>query len=368
MNMERMQNIFMQLLNVKSPYFFERLSADVIVQFLDEHGIGWQEDDSARVTGCNAGNVIVAGVEDARISFCAHMDTICIRKEADIVMVDGSVYARGGGVIGADDKSGVAVLLEAAARMHERGGISQDCHFLFTTAEEEGFLGAKHIEERHFLNAYTFVVDSGGTPGGYTVTRGVGQYAFSIAVRGEMSHAGSGKRTNAVIAAAELIDALPKEMVCEGVYVNIARMAGEGNPNTIPDEAILSGQILFAERAVAERVIEEMKQVAQSVLLRRGALHTFSTELQCEPFCVPDDAAIIAYARMAAQKAGLAFSTGQTRAGSDAQIFAKRGGKTVKISTGMQHVHSHRECVRLTDMDDCVRYVCALAGRYDCLD
>ena len=120
-------------------------------------------------------------------------------------------------------------------------------------------------------------------------------------------------------------------------------------------------------RQFVEETLEAMKQSVHRVMEQHGMEYSFLTDLQCEPFSVADSADIVMHAENAARKAGLSFSTGRTGAGSDAQVFAARGAKVVKIATGMQFVHSCRERVRLTDMEDCVRYVCALAGRYDCL-
>lgn len=70
--------------------------------------------------------------------------------------------------------------------MHENSGIPNGVHFIFTTCEEDGFLGVRYVDKRYFSEAYTFVADSGGLPIGYTVIKGVSQYDFWVSVFGIM--------------------------------------------------------------------------------------------------------------------------------------------------------------------------------------
>ncbi len=361
MSIERMYRVFEDLLNAHSPSFNEKPAADIIKSFLSGLDIECCEDASASVTGCDCGNLITAAQGRARICFCAHMDSVYIYERKNVLRENGRVSAKGGGVLGIDDKSGVAVLLEAMARMRDTGGIPEDVHFVFTTCEEDGFLGAKHLDERHFLGAYTFVVDSGGVPVGYTVNRGASQDSFGIKVYGKMSHASGNNGVNAVVAAGELLAALPKGRVSDGCFVNVQSIYAPQNPNTVPDLTIIKGGVL-AQDGQAGPVLNEMVKTCEGFSARTGIKCEIDVKNDCDGFYTKEDAAIVSYARSAAQKAGLEFSLGKTGAGSDAQIFAQRGGQTLKISTGMMKVHSKEEYVMLEDMERCVDYVLKLAG------
>ena len=363
MSISRMRDVFLQLLRADSPFSHEKPTADIVTAFLDEHNVHWREDQTARQTGCDTGNIIVAGAGKARLCFCAHMDTIRIYDRPSIIEGEGVIRAQGGGVMGADDKSGVAVLLESIVRMREQGDLPQDIHFLFTVSEEEGFLGAKYVDERHFKDAYAFVVDSAGAPIGHVVTKGVGQYRFEMTVTGRMSHTSSrGKGVSAILCAAEMLCKLPASHQPGEVFVNIAHIHSHGNPNTVPEKVFVSGQVLYYDQRAAKRIMDEMENVAMGCAKRRGAVLEFRSELQCEPFTVQDTDGIVRYARTAAREAGLDFHTGQTGAGSDAHMFAQRGGNAIKIATGMKNVHSRDEHISLRDMEECVRYILALAG------
>lgn len=361
MSTERMSRVFLDLLGVHSPSFNEKPTADIIRTFLSANNINCYEDDSSVKTGCDSGNIIAAAHGRARLCFCAHMDTIRIYDKKSALIEDGRISAQDCGVLGIDDKSGVAVLLEAMARMQEAGGIADDVHFVFTTCEEDGFLGAKHLDQRHFIDAYTFVADSGGVPIGYTVNRGVSQDSFEIKLLGRMSHASSLKGLNAITAAAELLALLPKGRLSEHSFVNIQDISTLPNPNTVPDFAAIKGGVL-AYNGQGESAINEIIKTCERFSALSGIKYEINVTHDCDEFYTKEDSPIVAHAESAAQKANLNFSLGKTGAGSDAQIFAQRGGQTLKISTGMMGVHSKGEYIMLNDMERCVDYVLKLAG------
>jgi len=359
MDKERLQGFILELLRTESPSFEEGQTALAICRFLDELGVSYYMDDSAKETGSDTGNIIV-GSGRARISFCAHMDTIRIYRKSEPVIKDGVIRSENGGVIGADDKAGVAVLLETMACMKECGGLPDDIHFIFTTCEEDGFRGAKAVDERHIADAFNFVVDSGGLPIGYTVSRGVSQYDFLFEIQGRMSHTGNPKGLNALLLCARLMGQIKSGRVSGKTFVNIADIYCESNPNTIPERAEFKGQILTFDDEEACRLLGAMRDEAQGFFDANGCDGCFSFECTCRGF--QSGTRIIEYAREAAQRAGLPFSLGSTGAGSDAHVFEERGAKAVKISCGMMNVHSNDEYIRLDDMMKCVEYVLALAG------
>ncbi len=359
MNSERLQGFMLALLKADSPSFHEDKAAQVLRGILDRLGVPFYVDDSSKTTGSDTGNIIV-GSGRARISFCAHMDTIRIYRRSEPVIEDGLVRGKNGGVIGADDKAGMAVLLEAMARMQENGGIPDDVHFLFTTCEEDGFRGAKAIDEQHIADAYNFVVDSGGVPVGYTVSRGASQYDFLCHVQGRMSHTGNPHGLNAALLCARLMGQVKSGRVSDKTFINMADIFCESNPNTIPERAGFKGQILTFDDDEARQLLDAMYEETRAFFDENGCDGGFSFECACRGY--QSDRRIIEYAKRAAQKAGLPFSLGSTGAGSDAHVFAQRGASAVKISCGMMNVHSNDECVHLDDMMQCVKYVLALAG------
>ncbi|MDR0403729.1 MAG: M20/M25/M40 family metallo-hydrolase [Treponema sp.] len=361
MNDKRLKDTFLRLLETDSPFGHEKAAAEIVTAFLDRHGIPWEDDGSAARTGSDTGNIISAGPGGARLSFCAHMDTIRIFEKKS-ALTDGSVI-KSSGVLGIDDKSGVALLLELMALLNEKGGVPPDIHFLFTVGEEWGFRGAWALDPRHFTGAYNFVVDSGGVPLARAVTGGVGQTSYSIGVKGAMAHASIRGGKNAAVFAAECIAALEPGPAGASAFIHVASLECPGSPNTVPDRALIQGQLLYRDSAEEEPLLEKMRAAVRERADRAGFELVFSAARDCAPWFLPDDDPLIEYARLAAAKAGLPFHTGQTGSGSDAQVIAQRGGRAIKISTGMLAPHSAEERVDFQDMKKSLRFLWALAGR-----
>ena len=361
MNYERMKKLFFQLLETESPFGYEKAAANIVCSFLDQQGIAWKDDGSEAKTGSNVGNIIIAGLGNARISFNAHMDTIRIFNRKKALCEGNIVKAEGGGVLGIDDMSGMAVTLELAASLHENGGIPDDTHFLFTVSEERGFRGAWALDSRHFINAFTFVIDSGGLPLARVVRRGIGEITFIVTVHGTMGHASTQGAKNAALLTAKLIPLLKPGKAKSDSFINISSINCPGNPNTIPDLSVFDGQIMFFDTEEGKTIVAEMKKTVEQFAKDENCIVDFATVFDCEPWYVADDDPIITYAREAAAKASLPFELNETRSGSDAQVIHQRGGKVVKISTGMMKPHSLDEYIDLEDLNRCADYLWNLA-------
>jgi tripeptide aminopeptidase len=271
------------------------------------------------------------------------------------------VKAQGGGLLGIDDMSGVAVVLELAASLNENGGIPPDMHFLFTVSEERGFRGAWALDPRHFKNAFTFVLDSGGVPLIRVVRRGVGEITFIITVHGVMGHASLQGGKNAAVLSVKLISLLKPGKTGKDGFIHVGSIECPGSPNTIPDRSVFDGQIMFFDKEEGSVIALEMKETVEKFAKKEGCAVDFKTVYDCEPWFVSDDDPIINFAREAAAKASLSFELNETRSGSDAQVIHQRGGKVIKISTGMMKPHSKEEHIDLLDLNRCAEYLWCLA-------
>jgi putative aminopeptidase FrvX len=96
------------------------------------------------------------------ILFNAHLDTVdVIEKDREIVK-DGQIWSSSHGILGADDRAGVAVLLELAQRLNTIR-FNGKVKFIFTVEEEVGLVGARAVNEIFLWDVdAAFVVDRRG--------------------------------------------------------------------------------------------------------------------------------------------------------------------------------------------------------------
>jgi tripeptide aminopeptidase len=213
------------------------------------------------------------------------------------------------------------------------------------------------------MQARNFVVDSGGVPLARGVNRGVGQISYVITVCGAMAHASSHGGKNAALFSGRLIGALGPGPAGTSSFLHVASVECPGSPNTIPDRAVIQGQLLYSDLEEAERILAEMRNTAAALARETGFRTDFSVNYDCPPWTIPEDDPLVVYAREAAARTGLPFHLGQTGAGSDAQVMAHRGGRVLKISTGMLALHSGQENIDLEDMRRCLGFLWTLAGQ-----
>ena len=117
--------LFCRLVAIDNPSYGERQMADTVTTHLRALGLDVIEDGAAKRVGGNAGNLYayapgVGALADAvPIACCAHLDSVspAVGKHA-VVGADGRITSTGDTVLGADDLSAVAAMLENARMMN----------------------------------------------------------------------------------------------------------------------------------------------------------------------------------------------------------------------------------------------------------
>ncbi|TAA72745.1 M20/M25/M40 family metallo-hydrolase [Planococcus salinarum] len=92
----------------------------------------------------------------------AHLDTVYSFDEGREIIKDGNIWTSSSGILGADDRAGVAILLETLKRL-DATNFNGTVKYIFTVEEEIGLLGAKAVDANflHDVDA-AFVIDRKG--------------------------------------------------------------------------------------------------------------------------------------------------------------------------------------------------------------
>ena len=149
-------------------------------------------DNSAPLTGSDTGNLIVRfnGNDPSRepVFFSCHMDTVepgCgvrVARKGDIFTSHGDT------VLGGDDKSGIAALIELMTVLSENKVSHGLIELVFTTCEEVGLLGAKHLEHEKLRAHFGYALDTTGID--RVITGAPASNRLKIQVHGIAAHAG----------------------------------------------------------------------------------------------------------------------------------------------------------------------------------
>ena len=133
-------------------------------------GLEVDEDDSAKAAGAAAGNLYarIPGRSERSVLLCAHLDTVSQNAPIEPALVDGGWENVNDGILGADNKAAVAVILELARRATVEGS-PVGLELLFTVCEENGLQGAKYFDAGRLRSQFGYVFDH-ATPIGEVIT------------------------------------------------------------------------------------------------------------------------------------------------------------------------------------------------------
>jgi tripeptide aminopeptidase len=268
----RLHETFVALCRIESPSGHERGCADWLSERLRGMGLEVEEDDAGGAVGADAGNLLarIPGRSDQSILLCAHMDTVPLAAPIEPVLRDGAWQNANEGILGADNKSAIAVILELARRLTGSGepppiGIE----ILFTISEEVSLRGSREFDVSRLHSAYGYVFDH-ATPIGEIVVASPTHYRIVAEIHGRAAHAGVRPENgrSAVAAAATAIAALRLGRLDAETTANVGTIEGGSAINVVPEYCRVEAEVrsLDPDRAaaVATEIVDHFQDAANA--------------------------------------------------------------------------------------------------------
>ena len=267
-------------------------------------------------------------------------------------------------LLGADDKAGVAIIMETAAWLVEHPEIPHGPLRICFTCDEETGHGVDHLKLDEIGAAVCYTLDGHASNEIDVETFSADQAV--VTVRGVNIHPSiaKGRMTNAVRAAADFIARLPRDRLSpetthqrEGFLhpYDVAGGVGEVKIKILLrdfDAAALEG---LAERLrrIGEEVMREFPAANVSVAIERQ-YRNMAEGLLREPRAV-------SYAEEALRRLGRTGSRTIIRGGTDGSRLTELGLPTPNLSCGEHNPHSPLEWACLDEMVESVEWLVALA-------
>ena len=239
--------LFVDLAAMKSPPGEERQVADRVALYLRELGLVVEEDGAGAVVDATAGNLYCrveptdgdrGGGGGVPIFLCAHLDTVPPAGEIEPVVEDGTVRNAAGTILGADNKSAAAAMLDATRRVVEERRPHAGLELLFTPKEEVGLLGAAAFDESRLAAKVGYVYDQ-AAPIGEVILGAPYSQSMEVRFHGRASHSGMypEEGRSAIAAAARAIADLRLGRVDEESTANVGLIEGGTAANIVPDSS-----------------------------------------------------------------------------------------------------------------------------------
>jgi tripeptide aminopeptidase len=362
-NPDRIADEFFRLASIASPAFREGAVSRYLVHRLEGLGGSVALDDAGEKIGGESGNLIASfparGKGGEPLLLSVHMDTVGPAEGVRPVLKDGVFTSAGETILGADDKAGIAEIIEALEVVREQGIDHGPIEVVVTVCEEVGLLGAKHFDPSRISARRGFALDTSGVDCLIRTAPGANKLRFEIT--GRESHAGIApeKGVSAIAVAARAVAAMRLGRIDEQTTANIGTIHGGQATNIIPRSVVIEGEARSHDEgklaAQTEHMIECFNEAARQaekvidgervrVTVRHEVLNDYPR------MAVAAESPVVRLAVQAAEGLGRTLEIRDGGGGSDANIFNGYGIETVILGTGMTRVHSVDESVSVADM------------------
>ncbi len=362
-DMERIAGEFARLAAISSPSRREGVIALYLADRLRQLGAEVLFDSSAARTGSQSGNLIArlqgSGKASAPLMLSVHMDTVEPAEGVVPVLKDGVFTSAGETILGADDKAGIAEILEALEVLREESIPHGPLEVVVTVCEEIGLTGAKHLDFSLLSARRGLALDTSGVD--LCIHRAPAANKMRFEVTGREAHAGIApeKGVSAVEVAARAIATMTLGRIDAETTANIGTIAGGQATNIVPRRVVVEGEARShdpSRLALQTRQMQACFDEAAAASARRidgeWVQATVRTEVveDYPAMAVPLDASIVELLRQASTSLGRELEIRAAGGGSDANIFNAHGIETVILGTGMTNVHTVEESVAVADM------------------
>jgi len=362
-NHERLGDLFKTLVQVDSVSKKEGPISKTLQEIFESLGAEVLIDGAGPRVGSDTGNLIArfrgTAADVGPLLLNAHMDTVQPGEGVKVLFSDGTFTSDGTTILGADDKSALAVIIETIKILQDKRLPYGPLEVVVTVCEEVGLLGAKNLDYSLIKARYGYSLDATDVEG--IVTRAPAANHIQFKVHGRDAHAGAApeKGINAIHLASRAISEIRVGCIDEETTANIGLIEGGKATNIVPCLVMVAGEVRSHS---PEKLDQETQKIVQSferqisnykkAFPSDDGLPRLETTVRQDfsVLKVPEDHLIVTLAKEAASSLGRKMKTKTSGGGSDANIFFSHGIITGVLGTGMKDMHTVRESIRLDDM------------------
>lgn len=347
---ERMIKQFMEMVQIDSESGEE-------AEFID-YLVGEFETLGAEVEKDSYGNLIARmpargceGKEPVLLS--CHADTVKPGKNIRPVLKDGVIRSGGDTILAADDKAGIAEMLEAL----RIAKIMPPVEIAISRQEEVGLLGVKNLDFSKLTAKKGFLLDNDTLD--TIVIGGPSYFAIDVEIKGRAAHAGMEpeKGINAIVAASRAIAALELGRLDHETTANVGVINGGMIRNGVPDQAAFLAECRSLNHKKGQELADKMEKTIKEQVESVGASVEIKTDNLCKAVDIPEDSWTVQVSKKALKKIGIDAQTTFITGFTDASIYNNMNIEMAVVGIGAQLEHSTEEHIYIKDMENALTMV-----------
>lgn len=361
---KRLVQTFSRLVQIDSVSKNETRFHTYLFNSLNDLGLVVREDDSRNQTKLGGNNIVatlVGNMKNEPLFFSCHTDTVPPGEGIEVEEIDGNLYSKGETILGADDKAGIAIILEAIKQIQDQSIPHGTIEFVFCPGEEIGLIGSSALDMSLIEAKNGYVLDSGGPVGHVTIASPT-LYMYEVIIEGQAAHAGiePEKGVSVVDVLAEALPAIKTGRLDDTTTANIGLIKGGEATNVVLDHLIVKGEIRAVDIEKAHRLIQEMTSAFQQASEKHGAAVTINTSKMATGFDISDDEPVMKLLLKSAENLEHEVMREVSGGGSDANVFNEKGKRVVNLSIGYENIHTTDEYIPIIEMERAVQLVIEL--------
>lgn len=278
------------------------------------------------------------------------------------------ITASGNTLLGADDKAGVAIIMDLARYLLLHPEIPHGKIRLLFTPDEEIGRGVRKVDMAKLQADFGYTLDGG--PRGHLEGENFSADALTVEFQGKSAHPGyaRGKMVSALKGAADFVSRFPRDSWCpeatEGREGFIHPVALRGELETAQVEFILRSFDTADLARYGQRVQSILEETLQAYpglearLVQTEQYRNMKEILDQHP-------EVMDYAALAYERAGLEVVRESIRGGTDGSRLSFMGLPCPNLFTGEMAIHSRTEFVSVQDMEKAVEVLVHLARIFE---
>ena len=348
--------LMVRLCEIPSPSREEGPMAAAVRAELRALGAEVHEDGAAALLPAGCGNIVARFAPTAEggvpIMLGAHLDTVPVTGEIEVELVDGHLTNRHDAILGGDNKSAVAVLLEAMRRVTSEGRPHAGVELVFTPCEEIGLRGAAAFDPSPLRARFGFVYDHTG-PVGDIVFAAPSLHRIEATFIGRSAHAGIAPESgrSAITAAAKAVGRMPLGRIDAETTANIGTIAGGTATNVVAERCTLTAEARSRdERALSVQLTAMMDALTWAASECEVDLET-RVEKEFTAYRLGESEPQVAMAAEVLRSLGHTPRMVASGGGSDVNAFLRNGFPAVNLCNGMIAPHPPDERIAVASLE-----------------
>jgi tripeptide aminopeptidase len=267
------------------------------------------------------------------------------------------ITASGTTLLGADDKAGVAIIMDFANFLITNPSIEHGAVRLLFTPDEEVGRGTEKLDLKKLGADFGYTLDGGDL--GSLEDETFSANAVRITFRGIIAHPGmaKGKLVNALKLASSFLESLPKDTLSPETTAGREGFVHPTEVKGIADQCVVEFLIRDFQTAELASKQQLLKELAQQVCDAHPGTR-FSMEVKEQYRNMKEildrHPHVVELARKAMEITGIKVKTECVRGGTDGSRLSFMGLPCPNIFAGEQAVHSRHEFVCVQDMQKSV--------------